>query len=76
MKPAQTCHACAGSGLETDHRALGAEMRRRRKASGMSADRVGWRMRPRRSKQYVSALERGDRPWNKALIDAYMEALK
>ena len=59
--------------LEYDHKAIGGELRRRRRQLGLSLRNVAKRMRL--SAPYVSDLELGRRPWNGARIGVYEMAI-
>ena len=62
----QPCRRCGGSGTEPDDRAIGAEMREKRRAAGLSLRDAAKRMGL--SASYLSDLERGNRHWRADLV--------
>ena len=68
------CSKCQGGGKVLDHKKLGAEMRKKRVARKMSLRRMARRLGF--SAAYISDCELGKRPWNKKLIESYIEKLK
>ena len=73
MRDGRPCPRCDGTGRVPDDRILGAKMRARREATGLSlrdlAKRCGW------SAAYVSDLELGRRGWGKKQRTRYEAAL-
>ncbi len=70
----EPCARCGGTGLEFDHKAVGAELRHIRKMKGMSLRGAASRMSLTAS--YISDLELGRRNWNETLISRYEEAME
>lgn len=67
------CSRCDGTGKEIDAAKIGAEMRKLRRASGKSQERVADRMKI--SKQHVCAMEKGNRNWTMKQINQYKKAI-
>jgi transcriptional regulator with XRE-family HTH domain len=68
------CQRCGGTGVEPDQVAIGARMRQKRRAAGMTlrdvAERVG------KSLPYLSDLERGRRAWNAGITRDFLSAVE
>ena len=73
MSKTKSCHCCKGTGKEINHVVIGAELKKLRKASGLSQERVGEKMGYR--KPYISELERGRRNWRPDLVHAFKKAI-
>ena len=71
---AKKCRRCAGTGREPDHGAKGAEMKRKRLATGFSMRQLARKMGI--SNAYLCGLERGSKAWNDGLERRYVEALE
>lgn len=68
------CHCCSGKGTEIDHRALGAEMKRLRKAKGISFRDMGDKTKVPYTNLFE--LELGYRKWKPELVARYKEVCK
>lgn len=69
----KVCHCCGGNGKEFDHRVVGAEMAKKRHATGKSQSEMGRLMGV--SGPYICDLELGKRCWRQELVDRFLEAL-
>jgi hypothetical protein len=72
--PTRPCSYCEGTGKEFDPVGYGVQMRRTRVKAGLKLREVARRMKVGPS--HVCDLEKGRRPWSKAVIAKYKEALK
>ena len=68
------CSRCAGTGKLPDQRELGAAMRKKRKAGGLSLRVVAKRLAF--SPSYISDLELGRRMWTPGMREVYEEMVQ
>jgi transcriptional regulator with XRE-family HTH domain len=74
MSKQMVCPKCGGAGMIDDPRAIGADMRKKRQAAGLSLRAVAGRMAI--SPMYLSDLELGRRTgWSEPLQASYLAAL-
>lgn len=67
--PKKPCRHCNGSGEEVDQAAIGAQMRARRKAAGISLREIARRLGITAS--YLADMEKGARNWTAERMEAY-----
>lgn len=67
------CSHCKGSGLELDPKAVGEQMKKLRKAANRQLKEMAGKLDI--SAQYLSDLERGNRPFSQELVDRYIALL-
>jgi hypothetical protein len=73
MSQPQQCRCCNGSGVEKNHEAIGAAMRKRRTEAGLSLRKAA--RLAGISFSYLSQLERGERHWTPEVEDRFLSAI-
>lgn len=67
------CSHCQGRGTELDPKAVGEQMKKLRKAANRQLKEMAGMLDI--SAQYLSDLERGNRPFSQELVDRYIALL-
>lgn len=68
----EPCEHCAGTGKQLDQRAVGEQMRKRRKRKGLTLRTVAKQLEI--STPFLSDLERGRRNWSRARLEEFQTA--